>query len=171
AGGGSVDWDARFAGRAVHRLSLPTYPFATRRHWVDSDRPARPSDGSVISAQDEIVAGHLVRGTPTGPGVVHLSRRHASGGPPGELRDVVWSRAAAVPAGGLALTVRTRTDGAEVRATVVDSTGTQFCEGAWSAAPAPADRRVDIGAAQSGGPRRLTPAEFYAAPAAAAPAA
>ncbi len=35
--GAPLDWAGMDAGRRCRRISLPTYPFAGRRHWIDTD--------------------------------------------------------------------------------------------------------------------------------------
>jgi acyl transferase domain-containing protein len=35
AAGGDLDWARVFAGERRHRVSLPTYPFERRRHWIE----------------------------------------------------------------------------------------------------------------------------------------
>ncbi|MFJ6215668.1 SDR family NAD(P)-dependent oxidoreductase [Streptomyces sp. NPDC092296] len=144
AAGGRVDWDARFAGQPVRRISLPTYPFARRRHWI-SDLPGaaprpeprphtrpepRPQAGPARpepvaarwSADDPVVAQHRVAGRPVLPGVVHLARAYAAvngaSGAHRELRDQVWSRTAEVSGPGLALSVELRPDGDATRVVI-----------------------------------------------------
>ncbi|MCX4745011.1 SDR family NAD(P)-dependent oxidoreductase [Kitasatospora sp. NBC_01287] len=41
--GAAVDWRPAYAGRAGHRVELPTYPFQRRRHWLQA--PVR-ADGA-----------------------------------------------------------------------------------------------------------------------------
>jgi iturin family lipopeptide synthetase A len=50
----AIDWDALHAGRRPRRVSLPTYPFARERHWIE--RPSRRPD-----------QGPPVRGNGDGP--------------------------------------------------------------------------------------------------------
>jgi acyl transferase domain-containing protein/acyl-CoA synthetase (AMP-forming)/AMP-acid ligase II/acyl carrier protein len=38
-----VDWHAFYRGRHQPRVNLPTYPFQTRRFWIDSTRSAAPA--------------------------------------------------------------------------------------------------------------------------------
>ena len=40
--GGSVQWASVRRGREPRRVSLPTYPFARKRHWFDSYQPSEP---------------------------------------------------------------------------------------------------------------------------------
>ena len=40
----SVSFDGLFAGEMRRRVSLPSYPFQRRRHWVDA--PKRPDSSS-----------------------------------------------------------------------------------------------------------------------------
>ena len=39
ASGASPDWLSQHAGRAPRRVSLPTYPFERKRHWLESPTP------------------------------------------------------------------------------------------------------------------------------------
>jgi acyl transferase domain-containing protein len=57
--GGEVDWAVRWRGERRTRLSLPLYPFARTRHWLEPHRTPRPVD------RDGTVPGVAV---PTQPG-------------------------------------------------------------------------------------------------------
>ncbi|GGQ92184.1 type I polyketide synthase [Kitasatospora griseola] len=54
AGGVAVDWAAVRGGADVGRVSLPTYPFAAERHWIDAAAPASPASapGAATGAEE-----------------------------------------------------------------------------------------------------------------------
>jgi acyl transferase domain-containing protein len=52
--GASLDWTAFHAEARPHRVSLPTYPFARTRHWVDPELLNR-SQARVLGAQHEFM--------------------------------------------------------------------------------------------------------------------
>ncbi|UED87445.1 SDR family NAD(P)-dependent oxidoreductase [Streptomyces profundus] len=56
-GGGPVDWAAFYAGRAVRRVDLPTYPFQRQRYWLDSG-----ADDVDVSGAGLTAAGHPLLG-------------------------------------------------------------------------------------------------------------
>ena len=41
----SIDFEGLFAGEARRRISLPSYPFQRRRHWIEASKQRRPSSG------------------------------------------------------------------------------------------------------------------------------
>ncbi|WP_146167959.1 acyltransferase domain-containing protein, partial [Micromonospora sp. MH33] len=53
AGGAAVDWRPAFAGRAVHRRDLPTYPFQRQHYWP---RPAAAPAPAALTEPDEVDA-------------------------------------------------------------------------------------------------------------------
>ncbi|MEU1844085.1 type I polyketide synthase [Micromonospora sediminicola] len=53
AGGVAVDWRPAFAGRAAHRLDLPTYPFQRQLYWP---RPAAVPVAAAPAEPDEVDA-------------------------------------------------------------------------------------------------------------------
>nr|WP_062212866.1 type I polyketide synthase [Streptomyces sp. NBRC 109706] len=55
--GGPVDWAAFYAGRAVRRVDLPTYPFQRQRYWLDSG-----ADDADVSGAGLTAAGHPLLG-------------------------------------------------------------------------------------------------------------
>jgi acyl transferase domain-containing protein/SAM-dependent methyltransferase len=42
--GADIDWEGFDRGHARRRLTLPTYPFRRRRHWIDTEAAAMPRD-------------------------------------------------------------------------------------------------------------------------------
>jgi polyketide synthase PksN len=69
--GAVVDWNSR-QPRRTPPLSLPNYPFARERYWVGGIRKqghSRSSDPNL----DQLLADHLVLGTPVLPGAAFLS--------------------------------------------------------------------------------------------------
>jgi polyketide synthase PksN len=110
-------WRATCDGKAPQKISLPTYPFADRRHWFSSD--ARLSGGTrslrgmhplidtnestfdrqvfkkTFHAGDFFIADHQVAGIPTLPGVAYLefARRAAeaaAGRKVTRIRNILW---------------------------------------------------------------------------------
>ncbi|HEX8956312.1 MAG TPA: SDR family oxidoreductase, partial [Burkholderiaceae bacterium] len=124
------DWRKLHAGKKPKRVSLPGYPFARERYWVQAEAtnaPARPgamlhplvqrnTSGlhglrftSELSGNEFFLADHVVQGQRILPGVAQLEMaRHAAGevfggGASFEIGDVTWIRPVAVGAGGLTL--------------------------------------------------------------------
>jgi len=118
AGGGEVDWLARYAGTRPRRLSLPTYPFARSTHWIPAgSAPAATVSGATpdevvrrIGPTDRLVAEHRVHGDPVLPGAGQLElvagalaeRGIVTGG----LREIVWLSPVTVPDDGYELRIR-----------------------------------------------------------------
>lgn len=52
--GGIVDWESFHAGEANHRISLPSYPFDKKRHWVEQYRDGQDEnkEKSFVSSED-----------------------------------------------------------------------------------------------------------------------
>jgi acyl transferase domain-containing protein len=48
-GGQTVDWTAFYAGEAVARIPLPTYPFERQRYWIDPDKTDSSQRGELLS--------------------------------------------------------------------------------------------------------------------------
>ena len=127
-----VPWRRLHRGRRVRTLSLPTYPFARRRHWPE----ARPGTAVAPSAPDRLhplvhrnvsslgglrfhsrfdggeilVRDHVVAGRPLMPGAAILEllltgARLAADAQPVRLRNLVWRRPLAVGDDGIDLTL------------------------------------------------------------------
>jgi len=117
-----VDPAAVYPGLRGDRVPLPTYPFARERYWsrpldvpaggagIALDELATADGGTAFAyrprADDPLIAGHVVEGTPILAAMVslELARTAAELSGRGEataLRDVTWRRplAAAEPAG------------------------------------------------------------------------
>src|SRR5262249_59346068 len=45
-----IDWAAVQAGRGLRRVSLPTYPFERRRHWIDATVEAETPAAEAVAA-------------------------------------------------------------------------------------------------------------------------
>ena len=121
------DWAAfrdRLQGR---RVSLPTYPFADKRHWIprlDSIQQGATPRGARLhplldtnestferqlfskhfSEQDFVIQDHLVSNVPTLPGVAYLELARkaaelAAGHPVRKIRNILWVSPLAVAAG------------------------------------------------------------------------
>lgn len=50
----AIDWDAIWDGKAMRRVSLPCYPFAKQRHWIDAASKEQPR--TVNKVVDEILS-------------------------------------------------------------------------------------------------------------------
>jgi polyketide synthase PksN len=112
-----TDWRWRTMD-AVRRISLPTYPFADRRHWIGSELPALDSRGSSQSGihplldtnestferqlfkktfhnRDFFIYDHRVAQIPTLPGVAYLefarkAAELAAGRRVRRIRNILW---------------------------------------------------------------------------------
>jgi polyketide synthase PksN len=121
-----VDW-SKLHGPKPRRVSLPVYPFARERYWIDVPAPAQiaapsalhpllhrnTSDlhqqryGSTFTGREFFLEDHHVRGGKVLPGVAYLEMARAaiddalpapSGSRTLELRDVVWAQPIVVSA-------------------------------------------------------------------------
>ncbi|UXI65926.1 SDR family NAD(P)-dependent oxidoreductase [Tahibacter amnicola] len=117
----SFDWEVLYAGSAQRprRISLPTYPFARERYWVQAEEgfaaeagatshlhPLVHRNSSDLQAQrfstdftgvEFFLRDHRVQGSPVLPGVCYLEMarvavEHSAGRRVNVLRDVVWTR-------------------------------------------------------------------------------
>lgn len=107
-----------FPQHAGRRVSLPTYPFADKRHWIGSDRiaataslqprslihPLIDSNESTFQRQvfkktfldrDYLTRDHVVSGVPTLPGTAYLDMARkagelAGGRKIGKVKNVTW---------------------------------------------------------------------------------
>jgi acyl transferase domain-containing protein/pimeloyl-ACP methyl ester carboxylesterase/acyl carrier protein/SAM-dependent methyltransferase len=76
--GAAADWGELFAGRALRRIPLPTYPFAPRSHWVEAQAergPARAGQArrETIDAGSPLARGHRVAGRTVLPAAASIS--------------------------------------------------------------------------------------------------
>lgn len=112
-----VDWRATAQGGTPRKISLPTYPFADRRHWFGGDgqlaagarsvrgmHPLIDTNESTFERQvfkktfhvgDFFMAEHRVAGVPTLPGVAYLefarkAAEAAAGRKVRRIRNVLW---------------------------------------------------------------------------------
>ena len=122
--GVDVDWKRMYAGQArkPRRISLPTYPFAKERYWIEMRQPAAASAGaswlhplvhantsnlyeqrysSHFSGQEYFLADHVINGHKILPGVAYLEMARvavqqatAAGQGAGavQLGNIVWVR-------------------------------------------------------------------------------
>ncbi|WP_158754555.1 SDR family NAD(P)-dependent oxidoreductase, partial [Dyella sp. S184] len=128
----AFDWQRLYGENRPRRISLPTYPFARERYWiqVSATQPAAlPDAGAMLhpllhrntsdmaglrfstrlSGEEFFLSDHVVQGVRVLPGVAQLemARRAVSevvgAQTPIELNEVVWLRPVAVGTNGLML--------------------------------------------------------------------
>ncbi|HEY9131416.1 MAG TPA: SDR family NAD(P)-dependent oxidoreductase, partial [Dyella sp.] len=129
----SIDWDRLYGEAKPHRISLPTYPFARDRYWIQiaDERPAMASDAVVamlhpllhrntsdiqglrfstrLTGNEFFLVDHVVQAARILPGVAQLemaccAAREALGTITGlTIRDVAWVRPIVVGEDGLDL--------------------------------------------------------------------
>jgi polyketide synthase PksN len=100
--GARIDWQAMHAGKALHRVHLPTYPFAKQRYWIDV-APLSPRDRrgggratlhpllhrdvsdlserrfvAAFSGREFFLTDHVVAGEKVLPGVAYLEMARAA---------------------------------------------------------------------------------------------
>ena len=103
--GVDLSFEGLFAGETRRRISLPTYPFQHRRHWLGSPRPKTSRDihpllgvrhelprgqiafeRELLHSDPEWLADHRVFGRVVGPGALHgalaMAAAAATGTPP-----------------------------------------------------------------------------------------
>ncbi|MDB6036637.1 MAG: putative polyketide synthase PksJ, partial [Verrucomicrobiales bacterium] len=121
--GCNLDWSKLFADRRLKRVHLPTYPFAKIPHAIESRKSNEPpvaashavlhpllhrntstlrefQFATSLSAEEFVLAHHVVQGRRILPGVVYLEMAHAAASRMMEatapqtihLEDVVWLR-------------------------------------------------------------------------------
>jgi acyl transferase domain-containing protein len=82
AKGYDLDWRAIYADNQVHRISLPTYPFAGERYWVPEVRGRRSEVGSqvihLLESQPVTVAASIPANIPGKPKPRGISLRSLS---------------------------------------------------------------------------------------------
>lgn len=116
--GKNVNWEALYEDKVVHRLSLPTYPFAEQRHWVeqkeieqkeikytDSLMPLIDRNESTLEEQiykkvlrqeQFYLRDHIVNHQSVLPGVIYLEMIRIAGNlalnntPVIKLKNVMW---------------------------------------------------------------------------------
>ena len=188
--GYAVDWRAVHPAPQPHRISLPTYPFARERYWVESTPQAErtavlhpmlhrnTSDfagqrySSTYTGDEPFLRDHRVAGETILPGVAYLelglvAAMLATGrdsAPGAVLSDVVWTRPLAVGAEPAEVTVLPRPVGDAVRFEVHTGAGVTHGEGvvAFDAAGSAPD--VDLDRLRTAcRERRVEGAELYAA--------
>ncbi len=75
--GAEVPWERLYGSARPQIVSLPTYPFARQRHWLDTVGAAVPREAltfqTTFAARDPLVADHIVGGEPVVPGAGYLS--------------------------------------------------------------------------------------------------
>ncbi|UMR33393.1 SDR family NAD(P)-dependent oxidoreductase [Massilia sp. MB5] len=133
--GRDVNWLPLYGGRKPHRVSLPTYPFAQERYWIDVGHGRQTGGSSAVlhplvqqncsnvsglrfssdfDGGEFFLADHVVRGERVLPGAAQLEMalhagKLATGSSHGlRLRNVVWARPAIAGAGGLHLHIALR---------------------------------------------------------------
>jgi acyl transferase domain-containing protein len=135
--GVSIDWQRLHGSTKPLRISLPTYPFARERYWVDGAVEGRTGErevargghpllqsnesnafetvfGSRFGGEEFFLRDHRVRGSKHLPGVAHLEMGRAAIAKTlaweggVEIRDVVWLRP--VKANGPSVSVRVRVE-------------------------------------------------------------
>ncbi|NHZ81424.1 SDR family NAD(P)-dependent oxidoreductase [Massilia sp. CCM 8695] len=146
--------DTMLAPGAGQVVSLPAYPFERRRFWVP-EKAVHPLIDSLehsfstatarkqFSAHHELLAQHVIAGTPTLPGATYVEIALACAArllTPGAriiaLRKVVWTRPFVAPAE--ATNMRFRPDADDI---VFDS---EYCRGRVVVIDRPAARRIDL---------------------------
>ncbi|MEU2248220.1 type I polyketide synthase [Streptomyces sp. NPDC019224] len=65
ARGAHIDWEALYAGRATHRVELPTYAFRTRRYWLTPEPSAATGLGRLASQHPVLTSAGDLAGTGT----------------------------------------------------------------------------------------------------------
>ena len=139
-GGLIEDWRHSQEHTGVRRMSLPTYPFADKRHWasnkaigalaragvhplIDGNEStfARQLFRKTFSASEFFIHDHLVSGIPTLPGVAYLELARkagelAAGKRVRRIRNIVWVSPLTVNgAATTAALVELKPNGAEVQ--------------------------------------------------------
>ncbi|MDC0707423.1 amino acid adenylation domain-containing protein [Stigmatella sp. ncwal1] len=100
AQGEQVDWMRLHEGQQRRRVSLPTYPFARQRFWVeDTPREHGGAPGPItrrLLGSEFYLTDHVVEGHKVLPGVMSLefARAACEGtlGAPARIESMVWTR-------------------------------------------------------------------------------
>lgn len=113
--GYSIDWKKLFSADKCQIISMPTYPFAKERYWVDTQDGCKKVEGRILPLVDKNISNfngiaferelsgkefflrdHMVSGCAVLPGVVHLEMarsacEYIAEEKVGIIRNVVWA--------------------------------------------------------------------------------
>ncbi len=115
--GAQIDWSQLYPERTLSKLSLPTYPFARERYWIETEAIADSPQGkpaelhpllhrnesdlkaqkyeSTYTGKENFLAHHLVQDRKVLPGVAYLEMAReagvrSTGQQINQLKEVVW---------------------------------------------------------------------------------
>jgi polyketide synthase PksN len=126
--GYDLEWEKLFAGEPCRRISLPAYPFAGERYWLEESpdgpeisrlHPLLGQNTSTLQEQkfttrmtgDEFyLADHVIGDQKVLPGVAYLEMARAAGELAGErkvrkIKNIVWVRTIALTRSGLEVNI------------------------------------------------------------------
>ncbi|MCP4155041.1 MAG: hypothetical protein GY757_45375, partial [bacterium] len=114
--GFSIDWELFYRDSSPKRISLPTYPFAKERYWINTVDSYQSSENrlhpllhrntsdlseqrfsSTFTGEEFFLADHVVKGERVLPGVVYLELarsaiEQAAGEKNIRLKNIVWAQ-------------------------------------------------------------------------------
>ena len=101
--GADLHFEGLFAGERRRRVSLPTYPFQRRRHWIDHPKRRRPADAdSLLGVRRDSAAGEITFETELLPSAPAWLAEHQVYGmvvAPGALQATLAATAASLASG------------------------------------------------------------------------
>jgi acyl transferase domain-containing protein len=141
--GVNIDWEGFYKGSNFRRISLPTYPFARERYWVQSGSDSLGSDKHIgarklhalldaiipslkgaefkkeLKKSEPVVRDHLVNGHAILPGVGYLEMACAAGDLLGEgivqkIQKVLWLNPLVVGDKGKEVRIKLNANGEDV---------------------------------------------------------
>jgi polyketide synthase PksN len=157
ARGMDLDWTRLYREAIPRRISLPTYPFAKERYWIDVAASRQgptaavlhpllhgnTSDlleqryGSTFTGEEFFLAEHQVTGQKVLPGVAYLEMaraaiEHAAARPEStvlELRDIVWTQPIVVKDATQVSIALSTSDNDEIDYEIYSGLETVHCQG------------------------------------------
>ncbi len=181
-----IEWKQLYTSTPMpKRISLPTYPFAKERYWVDGVKhekdvqklhPLIDKNISTLASQafettfyshELFLRDHVINTTPVLPGVCHIEMARAAvtlstAGLIGVFKNITWTRPIRVTQSTTVMIHLHPLSSDEIVYEIKDNTGLIFSEGHVILASIESSKFVDLSAIESRCTKNLTPDSLYA---------